>query len=779
MDFWDQLTKTESLLSAGKSDNAASSLSALLTSIKGSSFYDGRLKLIQNLAERFKYTLEDTASYTYSDKNVDAFIESRESGVSLVTCCMNRNDNIVKALPSWVENDLINEILIVDWSSEQPVRKYIDELGFTSSKIRVIRINNEPRWILSYAFNLGFRLARYNTILKTDADIIIHSNFFSENILGESEFIAGDWRIAEKGQEHINGFFYLKYDLLTKVKGFNEYITTYGWDDDDIYNRLVECGGVRKAVNTETIYHIPHDDSSRFINQSDEGVSAKAELEAMPIYKIRTNKFIADVMPKWDQNRIFLPMKVVGFSDSVIDVAREGTPIHYVPEHIRYDAEYYAATEILSWRIGLKVYDLNPIKLQTLLSSKPFSKIDKGDVLAYIYKSQEQFVYDKLLTINFDELRANFHEKLIQIHEFISTLKDFEISVLILTADIEKLNKEFKNNEYVIVISIWENMGELIEFSSQSMLADLKSATYYVTSNYFDTPHQAEAISPVNRRDVCYVDAQHGLGNRLRAIGSAAAIAKATNRELVIVWESDHHCECEFSDLFDYPGIVLTKSFLSTISGPVDVFNYMEIEDGATKNQEIEITEGRALYLRAAYTFNSVHSNWDTENEFLKSLKPTDEILDLIASFELDECLAVHVRMEAGKGLDHNTYDSVTNWTQDGHDELHFWREKSHFSHFITRIDSLVKEHPETRIFLATDLQDNYDIFKSYYGDRLSYLKRVCFDRSSEQIKYALADAILLSRCRKLLGSTWSSFSELAMRLSSNYSSIEMSGRDF
>jgi hypothetical protein len=53
------------------------------------------------------------------------------------------------------------------------------------------------------------------------------------------------------------------------------------------------------------------------------------------------------------------------------------------------------------------------------------------------------------------------------------------------------------------------------------------------------------------------------------------------------------------------------------------------------------------------------------------------------------------------------------------------------------------------------------------------------YDRSEEQIKYALADALLLSKAQKLLGSTWSSFSELAMRMSNTFSTIEMSGRDF
>ncbi|MEP4888645.1 MAG: hypothetical protein ABJV04_01340, partial [Aliiglaciecola sp.] len=185
------------------------------------------------------------------------------------------------------------------------------------------------------------------------------------------------------------------------------------------------------------------------------------------------------------------------------------------------------------------------------------------------------------------------------------------------------------------------------------------------------------------------------------------------------------------------------------------------------------------VYLRAAYTFKHHDSHWQSENEFIQTLKPTYEIQSLVNQIDVSKCLAVHVRMEAGKGLDHNTYDAVENWTQEGHDQLHYWREQSHFSNFIKRIDQLFDENEDLEIFLATDLEENYKVFEDYYGKKLKYLKRNVFDRSEVQIKFALADAILLSQSKRLLGSTWSSFSELAMRLSTNYSSIEMSGKDF
>ena len=139
----------------------------------------------------------------------------------------------------------------------------------------------------------------------------------------------------------------------------------------------------------------------------------------------------------------------------------------------------------------------------------------------------------------------------------------------------------------------------------------------------------------------------------------------------------------------------------------------------------------------------------------------------------------MHVRMEAGEGLDNNTYDSVENWTEEGHEQIHFWREKSHFSHFLKRIDQISQSQPKIGVFLATDLPETYACFSDYYGNRVVYLERNKYDRSAAQLKCALADCLLLSQCSHFLGSTWSSFSELAMRLSKTHLSSEMSGKDF
>lgn len=625
------------------------------------------------------YDLPDqlASHWDYVKDGVDYRGQEVLEGISLVTCCMNRTENLLKALPSWIACSEIREIVIVDWSSREPVLDSLRMAGIADPRIRIIRVDGQPRWILSYAFNLGFRVSRFDKILKTDADIIIKEGFFTKNPLVESTFISGDWRIAEKGQEHINGFFYIRRKDVMAVKGFNEYITTYGWDDDDIYNRLEESGVRRARVDTSTIYHIPHDDSQRLGVESDV-CSPYEELRNNTLFKIRTNRFISLLMPRWNKDRTFLPFKVLEQTEGYVKVVQAGEPVHKVPDHIRDDAERFAAMEILSWRVGHSVLDL------------PRS-------------------------------------------DFLELIRSFRLEEITRERVKERLDRR--------------------------------------------TVVPPAFVTKSTRRRI-YIDVQHGLGNRLRALASAAAVAEKTDRELVVIWVPDHHCECRLSDLYDYTGAVIEEAFVPD-PARIRAYNYMEIEAGAIKDALIEIDEDKDLYVRSAYVLNSPLSDWNAENEQLRRLVPSKAVRDIVGRIDVAGRVGVHVRMEAGKGLDHNSWDSIENWTEESHRQIHYWREKSHYSRFIRRIDDLFREQPDLQLFVAADLKDTYEIFYRYYGERVSFVERNVFDRSREQIIYGLADAILLSRCAKLLGSSWSSFSELAMRMSVTLNDIEMSGKDF
>jgi glycosyltransferase involved in cell wall biosynthesis len=749
---------------------------------------DSNLKLINLIRER--YGLNATAElFTPEEKltgNVGSGVDATLAGVSVVNCCRNRTENLLKALPTWLAHQTVREVIIVDWTSDKSVRQSLDENGFKDKRIKVVRVNNEPRWILSYAFNLGFRLARHELILKVDADITLKPDFFDKNLLIAGTFIAGDWTKAEKGQEHINGFFYVPSKDLMKIKGFNEYITTYGWDDDDIYSRLATSGLQRVCVDTQSIYHIPHDDASRLDGVSKKDSNAWTELQGDPLFKIRANRYIATVMPFWNKDRAFAPFKILNHEAGLLTVERVVIDMpHYVSATMRRDAEIYSATEILSWRLGPSAFHLERADLEMLLTIKKVSEISQFDIdllVQGLSVPKEIRRYSIYLEFEISSQEYNL-SNLKKIILELKVIKD----ILIYISSYGEGAEHFKNElgDKAVRLNRWVRTNGLKVIDKDNLhelgkIQENLSGFHIKVNDAFldEISATCEKINK-NKRDRLYIDAQHGLGNRIRAFGSAAAIARATNRELVVVWVPDVHCDCLFSDLFIYNGIVF-DSYTDLPDNNIKRYNYMEIEDDGAKDAEIELEKGMDVLVRSAFVLKHEASNWESENAEIKQLQPVNDVLALVNSISVvKKMIGVHVRMEAGKGRDNNPYDSAKNWSSDSHEQIYYWRDKSHYSVFIKCIDKLLNDQPEAQIFLATDLEENYELFKEIYGEKLLYLPREVYDRSKDQLIFALADALILSKSQTLLGSTWSSFSEMAMRFAHDSQKIMMSGVDF
>lgn len=713
------------------------------------------------------------------------------AGVSIVTCAMNRTENLLKALPTWLACSEVTEVVLVDWSSKEPVAIALTAAGIADRRIRIVRVDGEPRWILSYAFNIGFRFAHGASIVKTDADIQLKPDFFNRNPLQPGQFIAGDWRRAAKGQEHINGFFYLARDDLRKIKGFNEYIITYGWDDDDIYERMVESGLERQCVDVESLWHIPHDDALRIGAPEVEAVNAWDELRAQTLYKIRTNRWLAFVAPKWNESRKFVPFRVVEAADGAVRLTRLGDQSpHTLHPSVRADAEYYTALEMLSWKVGPGTYDFSREVITKVLGRKPMAALSLSDLAIEESLSGAELQAKPPYVI----LRLNYSaESLHGLPGWLvaarRALGEGAGTFVVLTTDaahVQALQKvvgaaaHVSNDPRVADPQRQQSFNSL--WACKTELSNLRNIVLSVDDAMLKphVPTNSQAPVVAVRRRRLYIDAQHGLGNRLRAYASAAAIAKATDRELVLLWAPDHHCDCVFSDLFAAPDLALISSPYEVPEKGLSRYTYMELEPGAAKCAPIDLDTRDDVLVRSAYVLNHPASSWDRENEELRKLVPSSAVQAQIDRVAIPPgCIAVHVRMEAGIGLDNNSYDSAKNWSRDSHEQIHHWRAKSHYSAFIRRLDRMVAEEPELQIFLATDLPENYLVFQQVFADRLLWLPRQRYDRSTEQIVSALADAILLSRCSLFLGSTWSSFSELAIRLSATYSRIEMSGKDF
>jgi predicted glycosyltransferase involved in capsule biosynthesis len=187
--------------------------------------------------------------------------------ITAVYSCMNRENNLCQSLASWINVLEITEIIIVDWSSKNPLIKNILLKKYLNDKIKIIRVENQQYFSLSKSYNLGISYASNNIIIKLDSDYknIDHSwlkylplnNF---NLLKDC-FITGHWKFGGKS---LSGLLLInKKDFV----GYNENIQNWGYEDFDLYTRLQpKLQQIIFFLIKKHIEHIPHPDEERVAN---------------------------------------------------------------------------------------------------------------------------------------------------------------------------------------------------------------------------------------------------------------------------------------------------------------------------------------------------------------------------------------------------------------------------------------------------------------------------------------------------------------------------------
>lgn len=285
---------------------------------------------------------------------------------------------------------------------------------------------------------------------------------------------------------------------------------------------------------------------------------------------------------------------------------------------------------------------------------------------------------------------------------------------------------------------------------------------------------------------IFFLHAQFGLGNRMRALGSAMAVAKVTGRVLVLIWVPDVHLNCEFNDLFVNDLIVMSKFSMewppSAIHSndraltTIDFYNFMRHEGNKQVHDPqsvyVDPRTGRHVYAKTAYVVKSrftpriisyTSAYWNTMRE---TLVPTADIMEVVEKPDLKHIrtmLGVHIRSRRIendiKGVGQEFYGKGSKTTD-------FWRSRTSYKTFADKISTLKSSY---KYFVAADTPSTVLMLRERFGAHRIFSishEANCISRSVECAKLALADILLLSRTRVLLGSHWSSFSEAAVRMS-------------
>ena len=243
-------------------------------------------------------------------------------------------------------------------------------------------------------------------------------------------------------------------------------------------------------------------------------------------------------------------------------------------------------------------------------------------------------------------------------------------------------------------------------------------------------------------------------------------IARKTGRQLRLIWPKDHHCLAAFQDLFDVPESIdlydsMSREELRTPN--VISYNYMEPEKRAKKYAKIDDRTDKHIYAKTAYVLRSPLVNQDELMNALRDLIPTSDIVDVFDDYpDVSKCIGVHIRNRSPlREMDLNQKEyPKAGWT-----DLIRYRKAASVNAFKKKMHEILLKEPATCFYVAADTEDAKEAIREEFGmDRVFTFpdSGACDSRSTECMQRALTELYILSNTTQILGSFWSSYSEVA-----------------
>jgi predicted glycosyltransferase involved in capsule biosynthesis len=179
---------------------------------------------------------------------------------------MDRSDNLIKSLPSWIKNDNIKQLIIIDWSSKMPLHENAEfrKIFGSTTKTELIRIDGQKYYNSGKLLNVALEYVKEDLLLKLDSDyMLLKDEFLDElSMLNPKYFVTGHYKINTKCG--LNGLTVVDVLAIKAVNGFREDFIGYGWEDDDLYNRLYSQQKLERVIVEDLqdwVDHLPHNGS--------------------------------------------------------------------------------------------------------------------------------------------------------------------------------------------------------------------------------------------------------------------------------------------------------------------------------------------------------------------------------------------------------------------------------------------------------------------------------------------------------------------------------------
>jgi hypothetical protein len=180
--------------------------------------------------------------------------------IGIVTRFMNRLDYLSLSLPTWVALKEIDQIIIVDWNSEESAVPLID--GINDDRISIVRVPNQQYWDPGRAHNVGVRNCDTELIFIVDCDVKINYPCFgSIKPAPHREFYirTDKWRGEPYKLRGLSGTCVFQKSMWSEINGYAEEKSSYGLEDLDFYKQAGGAGyRCVKCLTANELTHISH-----------------------------------------------------------------------------------------------------------------------------------------------------------------------------------------------------------------------------------------------------------------------------------------------------------------------------------------------------------------------------------------------------------------------------------------------------------------------------------------------------------------------------------------
>lgn len=197
--------------------------------------------------------------------------------ISFCTVCRNRLHHLKETLPVNIrDNEQYEavEFILLDYNSDDGLETYIQQHFqhyIDIGKLVYYRTTEPDSFHRSHARNLAFKLADGELICNLDADNFTGSNFaaYINHAYQEGPDIClSAIGKAKQMKKDVLGRVCIRKELFLQVGGYDEAISTYGFEDYDFINRIEKLGSRRVVIDDPAFLRaIEHSDAERIAEE--------------------------------------------------------------------------------------------------------------------------------------------------------------------------------------------------------------------------------------------------------------------------------------------------------------------------------------------------------------------------------------------------------------------------------------------------------------------------------------------------------------------------------